>query len=66
MSTYGFYYKAVSCMVAELWLFENSVPEFDLDLLYQGHSKVMSQMHIYSVYLCGFNHRAVSCAVGKL
>ncbi len=66
MSTYGFNYKAVSCTAAELWLFENYVPEVDLDLLYQGHSKIMSQIQMYSVYLCGFNHRAVSCMVGKL
>ncbi len=66
VTTYGFNYKAVSFTVAELWLFENSVPEFDLDLLYQGHSKIMSQMHICSVFLCGFNHRAVSCMIGKL
>ncbi len=28
----GANYKAVSCTVAELWLFENSGPKFDLDL----------------------------------
>ncbi len=41
MSAYGFNYKAVSCTVAELWLFENFGPKFDLDLLYQGRSKIM-------------------------
>ncbi len=36
VSTCSFNYKAVSCMVAELWQFENFRPKLDLDLLYQG------------------------------
>ncbi len=58
---------AVSCMVAELWQFENFRPKFDLDLLYQGQRSFKNNIidaHLVSIY--GFNHRTVSCMAGKL
>ncbi len=59
------YSKAVFCMVAELYLFDNFGPKYDLDLLYQGHSKFCPKC-MCTVSTDGFNYKAVSCMVAEL